>query len=161
MKFSNGATITIQVLLFALLWMWPGQPSECHCREATPDEVPQGANEYIELAGVRRKTLRGRVSVNGELLPETGGVVEVYKMPPDSGENLNHYLIARKSKRIASCVVDPEGKFCFLKLPPGRYFLVAGCLSGEAGINTIQIVVTIDPKAKEDHLLELDLSSGT
>ncbi len=152
----------IHCLLFILFWTLPGslQQRECHCREAASNEVPHGANEYIELPGVRRKTLRGRVSINGELLPEIGGVVEVYKMPLDS-KKLDHFLIVRKSQRIAACVVGPEGKFCFPKLPPGQYFLVAGCLSSEAGINTTQIVVTIDPKAKKDHPLELSLSPGT
>lgn len=152
----------LHCVLLITLWTMAlsNHQRECYCREAASNEVPQGANEYIELPGVRRKTLRGRVSINGELLPETGGVVEVYKMPPNS-KKLDHHLIARKSQRIAACVVDPEGKFCFPKLPPGRYFLVAGCLSGEAGINTLQIVVTIDPKATKDHPLELSLSPGT
>ncbi|MBI4749156.1 MAG: carboxypeptidase regulatory-like domain-containing protein [Acidobacteria bacterium] len=158
MKFLNGATTMIQVLLFALLWMWLGQSSECHCREATPNEVPQGANEYIELPDAYQRRIYGVVDLIF-LDSVEGAVVEVYALPKDFPQT-KHHAIPSTFKRIAARTTAADGRFCFPKLPPGRYFLVAGQKKSN-GMNTVQIVVTISPKAKTNKPLELQLTAGT
>lgn len=149
----------IQVLLFALLWMWPGQTSECHCREAALNEVPQGANEYIELPDAYQRMIYGVVDLT--LLDSVeGAVVEVYLLPKDFPQS-KHHAIPGTFKRITARTTAADGRFCFPKLPPGRYFLVAGCKKASLGMNTVHMVVTVSPKAKTNKSLRLWLMAGT
>ncbi len=151
----------IQCFLFILFWALPGsvQQWECHCREATPDEVPQGANEYLELPGTHQPMIYGVVDLTLVDSAE-GAVVEVYALPKDFPQS-KHHAIPNTFKRIAARTTAVDGRFCFPKLPPGRYFLVAGCKKASLGMNTVHMVVTVSPKAKTNKSLRLWLTAGT
>jgi hypothetical protein len=124
-------------LLLALLGVSAARAG-CSCRPASEDEGPHGANELIEVGPLSVWGLRGRVLYsNGEAAEDV--VVEVYELA-ESDRKLDSYR--RAEERLAACVTGGDGGFCFDKIPPGRYLLVAGARR-PAGLNETRVKVSV------------------
>ncbi|MFL6231055.1 MAG: carboxypeptidase-like regulatory domain-containing protein [Pyrinomonadaceae bacterium] len=117
------------------------QKDKCQCQSALEDDYPHGANEEIEIRGGTVKSIRGKVIYpNGE--PKEGAVVEVYSYA-SSDKNLRPYELVREKKRIAACLTDENGRFCFTGLPSGKYVVRAGTRISE-GMQEIYVVTSVE-----------------
>ena len=75
------------------------------CKKANPEDVPQGANELIELSTQKITHVSGTV-LFPDGIPAGDIVVEVHTY----SENLERQ---RESARITACITGDDGKFSF------------------------------------------------
>jgi hypothetical protein len=128
------------------------------CRPAAPDEVPHGANEFIQLEEQSIEQMRGTVFLNHE--PARDIVVEIYDYTgTDSYDDLSRAL--KEQQRIAACVTGPDGKFSFSGLGTGTYLLRAGTRLPN-GINETHVIVSLGTGAPyKNRRLKIVLTLGT
>lgn len=116
--------------------------SPCACK-ASDESTRAGANEDVVLAErQKRHFLEGVITApNGDILPDV--LVEVFTEPdylllpyPESQQK------KKAQKRVAGCVVGPDGKFCFRGLAPGKYELR---LSKDGGWQKTHVYVIVAP----------------
>ena len=134
--------ILISILLVALLTSTADRPT-CHCRKASENDIPHGANEHVvyEIGTVRK--IHGRVTdPNGETMSDV--VVEIYNVT-NKNKNFEPYEIADSRKRRAACLTEKDGMFCFPDLPSGKYVLHIGTRESE-GMNDVHVEVKLDRK---------------
>ncbi|MBC8029251.1 MAG: carboxypeptidase regulatory-like domain-containing protein [Pyrinomonadaceae bacterium] len=97
----------------------------CKCSPASSsDRTSWGHQNVIIKKEEVFKSLRGKVVQESDGKALGGVLVEVYDKP--EGLLLDwKEREARKAqqRRIAACVTGPDGQFCFLNIPPGKYEL--------------------------------------
>lgn len=115
--------IAALLVLFSLN-IYPAK-EKCRCLPASAEQQTSwGQQNVIIKHDEVFKSLRGKVSVAANEQPLAGVLVEVYDKPEgllmDSQER-----DARKAqqRRIAACVTEADGQFCFPKVPAGKYEL--------------------------------------
>ena len=146
--------VTILVILFGSTTFV--SLSSADCRKAKHDEVPTGANMFVQMDTQTVPTIRGKVS-----FPDGGAaehvVVEIFRYAgSDSYEDIKKAL---EQKRMKACVTREDGKFSFSGLKPGKYLLRAG-IGPESpfnGMNEAHIILVLQPGGKETKAAGLDL----
>jgi protocatechuate 3,4-dioxygenase beta subunit len=150
------------VLLLLVFGGVPSQKDKCQCQSALEDDYPHGANEEIEIKGGTVKSIHGKVSYpTGD--PVAEGVVEVYNYE-NADRNLPPYELARAKERLAACLTDKDGRYCFAGLPSGKYVLRAGTRISE-GMQEIYVTVNLDRRWqtrwwKSDREIHVNLEPG-
>ena len=149
MKLFLASLIFISLLTF--------QPQgSCRCVPATDDDLTRwGGNESIIVKEEKvHRHLSGIVTLGGDN-PISDALVEVYTHP--------EYLLLdypereskkKKQRRVAACVTEEDGKFCFGFIAPGKYEVR---VSLESGINVTHIYVEVDPYSSES--IETDIEA--
>jgi hypothetical protein len=135
------------------------QVSAAQCRKARGDEVPHGANMFVQMSNRTVPNIRGKISFpDGDPLKDV--VVEIFRYA--GGEGYADIQKALLQKRIAACVTLDDGTFSFRGLRPGMYLLRAGT-SYAQGMNESHIIVLLKPGVRKDKGagLEMTLSLGT
>lgn len=146
------------VSLFVLALAAPSVLGDCKChRHEIGDTTRDGANMFvINVEKEAYRTLEGTVvrEYAGQFIEDA--LVEVFDHP--------EYLLSDnpsadhpEQKRVAACHTSADGKFCFLRLPPGKYELRS---SLNSGWNITHIYVVVDKKGKT-RKIEVRMSLGT
>lgn len=147
------------VLVYSILLGIASVQVSARCRKARQDEVPHGANEFVQMETQTVPSIRGRVSFpDGDAADDV--VVEIFRYQSnDSYQNVGKAL---KQKRMAACVTRADGEFSFKGLEAGTYLLRAGT-NYFHGMNEAHIVLIVKPhtKGNSKNGLELVLSVGT
>ena len=145
------------VILISLSSTLPA--NDCHCiKPARGVTTRPGANaELVIIEEKKYRTLNGVVRDESDvIMPDV--LVEVFDHP-------EHLLLSypknvQKKKlqhRIAACITGEDGKFCFNKLPAGKYELL---LSIDGGWGRSHVYVVIDPRNRKATNSELTVSMG-
>lgn len=150
MQISNLLYLTVCALISIA-----GMAAEC--RKAKLDDVPHGANEFVQLQPITVKQVHGQVFFS-DTEPAKDIVVEIFRYA--GNDSYKEMSKALKDKRVAACLTGPDGKFAFPRLTPGRYLLRAGTLHS-MGWNEIHIVVNVDKRQPANTPLRLTLLIGT
>jgi hypothetical protein len=110
--------------------------SRAECRKAHDDEVPQGANELIELREQKIRGLFGTTFLPNDE-PAEDVVIEVYSL-----QGHEDYSVTTQKKRLTACVTGADGKFSFAEFKAGRYLLRAGVRKPH-GINITYVIINL------------------
>jgi hypothetical protein len=139
--------LTLSVSLIVFVSVLGASAQSCKFEKDKEGMPPLGgANETVVLRARTVRKIRGAVIFNYR--KEEKAVVAVYRVAG------NDRILAGWQR------VDSEARFCFGKLPAGRYILEAGAGSG---INITQVEIFVDPdnlKASEKKI-EISLELGT
>lgn len=141
------------LLMCCLSWTTYAQ-SVCECKVAGLNETTRpGANELITI--IESKL---RKSIFGEVNDETGRplrdvLVEVFALSTKRADN-------EQKNRIIACTTDEKGRFCFRKVPAGKYEVLC---SFEGGWKHTSVNVLIAPKNRKsvNQKIEVWLQVGT
>ena len=135
------------LLVLALLGGVPAQRAHCGCRPAARGEVPLGGNhEIIQTVPAPVRQVRGSVHFWVNDKPVDKAVVEVFADRPDKRPDKNP---AFRTKRLAACMTGADGKFCFPRLPAGRYVLRAGVSNHDLDVfNFVYVEVRVSRGAR-------------
>jgi hypothetical protein len=141
---NNG--LPILLVLLSPLSALSGGP--CTCRRVPATEITRhGGNETIEVTVEKvHRALAGVVRLNDDE-PVADTLVEVFRHVEGKG--------LRKPRRVAACLTDEDGKYCFGFLPPGKYKMR---VSREHGFNITHLYVTVDPYSLDGSDDEIDVS---
>jgi len=132
-------------------------PCLAGCKGAGKSDVPNGANELVEIAEQEVGAIRGIVLAPGSKEPFADVVVEVYRFTgQDTYQNLQETVA---KKRLAGCITRKGGKFSFPDLEPGGYLLRLGTPYPH-GINEAYAIVTLGPWVRSKRI-EIQLTLGT
>jgi len=139
--------MTSGLLILVLLTAQNGRLERpCSCRTVSDDERTRWGNNHVVLSSVARlRVLRGVVKAsNDELMADT--LVEVFT---DPGVLLLRYsppVAARRARqrRIAACLTNEEGEFCFTRLPAGQFELRCSA----AGFQTVSQGIRVGAKGR-------------
>jgi hypothetical protein len=131
----------ILVILGFLLLSVSLQEPKCPCLKAADQDEPHGANELIEYSHKTVKRIHGRV-VDPTGAPIDEAVAEVYSYS-DADTKIDPYKFTRSQERLAACVTNKNGNFCFSNLKSGNYLLRIGTLHS-AGFQEVFIRVRLD-----------------
>jgi hypothetical protein len=126
------------------------------CRKAKPEDVPHGANEFLQLNTQIISRVNGTVFYpNNE--PAAEIVVEVHRNPANLDTSL-----AVEAPRLAACITAEDGKFSFPEIKPGKYVLRIG-IRNPAGVNEmlVPIIVKKFRWLRKRSALKLKLELGT
>jgi hypothetical protein len=156
---SMNIALLIAIIISSIALPLPNV-SQCGCR-VSDESTRAGANENIVIApSAKYHRLEGVVQdVNGQVLSDV--LVEVLDNPdylllkyPESEEK------KKEQRRLAGCVVGPDGKFCFTGLPPGKYELR---FSKDGGWKRTQMLVVVAPanRSASKRRLEIAMQVGT
>lgn len=126
----------------------------CKCFPVTSEEVTQwGGNHWIVLkqAGTY-KSLRGTVMMWFDGEPMDDALVEIFDKPdyllcewkPNS-PNCCTTNPPAEQHRVAVCRTGKDGRFCFTKIPTGKYELR---VSKDKEWNVVHAYVVIDPNSR-------------
>lgn len=136
-------TILIAVILTTLcIFNSNAQTEKCGCQSAPADQMTAWGKQNIILREPDVfKLLIGKVTAGGKALP--GVLVEVFHNP----EGLlmdwkEREAMKSKQKKIAACVTNLNGRFCFPKLDPGKYEVR---FSKAVGWDSTSIYIIVDP----------------
>ena len=150
----------IALLLLAVLSLNFSKTEKCRCRPASAEETTSlgQQNVIVKNEGVVQ-SLQGSVVVASQR-PLEGVLVEVYDKPEGLLMDWKEREIRKPGqRRVAACVTGADGKFCFSKIPPGKYELRC---SKSAEWNATSVYVVVDPKARHGTsskmIVELQLS---
>src|SRR5687767_981511 len=109
-------------LMLAGLSVTTGSPG-CGCRKPEPNETTHWVGNLETVFRKRRvyRAMRGVVvKPNGEPLGDA--LVEVFTHPEYLLKDVSARRQGRdRQRRVAACKTNADGRFCFTKLPPGRY----------------------------------------
>ena len=83
------------------------------------------------------KTIQGKV-VDGNEDVLIGSFVEVFKNEEPDNDTEDDSA----QKRLAGCEIGEDGKFCFTKLPAGKYAVRVS----QTGFDTLTILVEVSPR---------------
>src|SRR5438552_9978081 len=114
-KWKTTREKLVSALLMCCLWGTSYSQSVCECEVAGLNETTRlGANETITIIESKpRRSIFGEVNdVNGQPLKDV--LVEVFAPSTKSADN-------EQKKRIIACTTDEKGRFCFRKVPAGKY----------------------------------------
>ena len=132
------------VILLFLIFICLTAPVEgqktCSCRKVPSSETTRpGANEIVtwELSKPYR-FFHGIVTVAGAQSFENVLVEVFLDQRKASGE--------KESKRLAACLTDKRGRYCFNKLRKGRYKIL---FSFDSGWKNSEVYVRIDPSNRK------------
>ena len=84
-------------------------------------------------------------------------VVEVFANPlTASDESITYADVTRitSSKRRMACITGADGRFCFTKLPPGRYLLRIGHRS-DSQFSAMHVLLTLEPQGRHSSARDL------
>lgn len=136
---------TILLIVFLVLNWASFEKESCDCKKVSAKETTRyGGNQRVTFIESKVfKKLQGTVDNRSSSLT---ALVEIFDKPehllPDySGDFKKPY----KQKRIAACIADDQGKFCFKNIPPGKYEI--RCSIGSEW-NVTYVYVVVDPKSK-------------
>lgn len=117
----------------------------CGCAAPSPGETTRdGANYNIVLLEKRKHAgIKGTVrDPNGDLLSDV--LVEVFDNPNQlSSQGSQNIEEQKPQRRIAACVVESDGRFCFANIPAGKYEVR---FSKNSGWNHTSVVLTVAPR---------------
>ena len=151
-KWKTAREKIVPALLMCCL-SWPTYAqSVCECKVAGLNQTTRpGANELITITESKpRKSIFGEVKdANGQ--PVKDVLVEVFALSMERGE---------QKKRIIACTTDQKGRFCFRKVPAGKYEVL---YSLDGGWNHTSVAVVVAPKNRKsvNQKLEVWLQFGT
>ena len=131
----------ILVILGFLLIAAPMQEPKCPGQKADDQDQPHGANELIEYSHKTVKRIQGRV-VDPTGAPIDEAVAEVYSYS-DADTKTDPYAFTRSQERLAACVTDKNGNFCFSNLKSGNYLLRIGTRHS-AGFQEVFVKLRLD-----------------
>ena len=135
-----GATL----LLFS--FSYPLTPQECKCRAPEPGATTRKG--YFEEITLEHKTpyqkLAGVVYLSAHPIDDV--LVELFPYAKD---------LSTKRTRLASCVTGTDGRYCFSRVPRGKYELRA---SKDGGLEITHVYVVVDPKNRKSSDAELGIS---
>jgi hypothetical protein len=136
--------------------------NNCGCVKAKPDEITRsGVNELITIIEHKPyKQIRG-VVFDPRDITIPGAFVEVFTHP-------EHLLLSSpesekaqaKQRRIAACLTEMNGKFCFPNLPAGKYELRIGKEDGWK-ITYFYLVVAPHNRKASGAQIKVHLQVGT
>ena len=151
MKFLVAVLLSLASLSSTL-----GAP-DCKCRTPEPNETTHWVGNLETVFRERKayRVMRGVVvKPNGKPLGDA--LVEVFTHPEYLLEAAPTGKRGRdKQRRVAACKTDADGKFCFTKLPPGRYELRASSDDTMTGWNASQVYVVINPHGRRSKRKEI------
>jgi hypothetical protein len=127
------------------------------CKGAGKNDVPNGANELVEIPEQEVGAMRGIVFVPGSRDPFADVVVEVYRFAGEDTYKTLQKIVSKK--RLTACMTRGDGKFSFPDLEPGRYLLRLGTHYPHA-INEAYVIVTLSPWVRSKRI-EIQLTLGT
>jgi 5-hydroxyisourate hydrolase-like protein (transthyretin family) len=104
------------------------------CKKANPEDVPQGANELVELSTQKITHVSGTV-LFPDGMPAGDIIVEVHTF----SENLER---ERESARLTACITDDDGKFSSPHLNAGKYLLRLGTRNFK-GVNEMLVPIVV------------------
>ncbi|HEV7743401.1 MAG TPA: carboxypeptidase-like regulatory domain-containing protein [Pyrinomonadaceae bacterium] len=134
-----------------------GPRKSCSSKPAAEDDSAHGANIFIQDATQSVRQIRGTVTLpTGDPVEE--GIVEVYDYS-DRDKDVPLYEIDDSRKRRTARLTNKEGKFCFDRLPAGKYFLKVGTLY-ESGMNSTYLIVKLVPQLRSKRKLKIGLEPG-
>lgn len=107
--------------------------------------------EVLEGEQIVRQ-ISGQTLLNGDM-PEEGVLVEVYDNPSIA---LSQAPVRKKrtQNRVAACITNQEGEFCFQGVRPGKYEL----RSSKRERNTTSVIVVLVPKGKQNQQIKIPIS---
>lgn len=120
----------------------------CPCTKASTNEITRpGANEVIALQlSSPYRVVHGTVTASFTD-PLENVLVEVFADGQShTGEN--------QGKRIAACLTNKTGQYCFNKLSKGRYKILFSLVGGW---KHSEVYIKIDPSNKKASVKELDV----
>ena len=153
-----GMIYGLILLLFSLL---PANHHArgCPCRPAPPREQTRWGNDNVTLsAATRVSVLRGAVAdINDQPMPEA-----LVELSTDPGVSLLPYSPEREARRsrqrrIAACFTDSAGRFCFARLPAGRYELRCSA----RGFQTVSQTIIVAAKGRGRKRISVTLPAAT
>jgi protocatechuate 3,4-dioxygenase beta subunit len=115
--------------------------SVCGGKVAGPNETTRpGANELITIVESKtRKSIFGEVNDGGNGQPLNNVLVEVFALRTKKAGD-------EEKKRILACTTDEKGRFCFRKLPAGKYEVF---YSMDGGWKHTIVTVVVDPNGRK------------
>jgi hypothetical protein len=152
------AFLAIGMSLFVFALAVPSVLGDCKChRPEKDDKTREGANIFeISVEKEAYRMLEGTVVGMGDNRFIEDALVEVFDHP--------EYLLSEnpqadhvEQKRVAACHTPADGKFCFRRLPPGKYELRS---SLEAGWNITHIYVVVNKKGQTKQI-QVRMTLGT
>ena len=110
----------------------------CSCKKLPDDAKTKTGWMQIQVAEEKPvKTIQGKV-VDGNEDVLVGSFVEVFKIEETDSDTEDD----SPQKRLAGCEIGEEGKFCFTKLPAGKYEVRVS----QTGFDTLTILVEVSPR---------------
>ena len=136
----------IVTTLFLISIPYSLTPQECKCRE--PERGATTRQGYFASILVEPKT-RYKELVGVVYLSDTpveGVLVELFPYSKD---------LSTGRPRLAACVTGPDGRYCFINAPKGRYEVR---VSKDGGFQIIHVNVYFDPKNSKASHAELGIT---
>jgi hypothetical protein len=138
----------------------PRVRSDCKCAQPDKKETTRwGGNEVVvivEETSVKR--LQGTVK-GPDGTPIAEALVEIFTHPEFLLSDLPNSNSQRpEQQRVAACVTEKDGKFCFRRVPPGTYELRS---SISTGWDVTKVHLTVDPKKGKAKKVIVTMHLGT
>jgi hypothetical protein len=149
--------ILVMLAVFSLTPASPRQ-SECQCKNDLT--LPHGWDGHMTNVLFERallKSLEGIVTDRTGVALE-GALVQVFDRPEASPHNEGRRT-STEQNRVAACLAGAGGKFCFDKIPAGKYEVRIHA----QGFNPSSIFVELNPKHRQSvrKVVEVEMDVGT
>jgi hypothetical protein len=147
--------VKIVLSLVLLGFTGPSVLGDCKCGGLPEGETTHwGGNMGVELEQKSTlKMVQGRVENGGKAL--RGALVEVFM---SDGQISSGSDEKSGRKRLGACKTAEDGKFCFKKLPSGKYEIRS---SIDSGWDVTHVVVTVDTENGNNERIHLPMQLGT
>jgi hypothetical protein len=120
-----------------------------------------GNMALVENGGRVRK-IQGQILfpnyITNSMKPADNVIVEVYKYV----SGVDAFRIPDQQPRIASCLTGPDGRFCFVGMPAGKYVVRLGIRHPNSeGWNGTHVIVDLEPKRRGKSGLRVVMQAAT
>lgn len=151
---------TILLILIVFLNLSSFEKQNCGCKNAHKNETTRfGGNEKVTI--VEEKTfqkIQGKIS---NLDPNHAVLVELFINPEhftwDYPDNVKK---RSKQKRIAACLSDEQGNFCFKNIRSGKYEIRCS-IGSEWNVTYVYVVVDTKKHSGSAENLSIQMKVGT